>query len=301
MTKFIRINEFRNVANPGLDGHEYTISFDVGEVVNGQFKSFDARKTTITTSGTLQSVWGQSDSQVAQSSANAAASIIQGMVSSGQVSDLQPIKLNTFTAPRKPPESPIAVPGALLAIPEEPETQVKSMKFSLLSEDIAEIRDQINAISNSLLGGRLLELPQERAILDVYKPATSAEEFRSRIQSLAGICVALNKGLLGNKLAKESTESTGSITLLESYLGTCATAEKVSYVCNVLKNVNELRKGFPTHTDNTDKFLAAHDFFNISYPVENFDVAWDTILGAYFRSMKQLLEILADERKKANK
>jgi hypothetical protein len=83
---------------------------------------------------------------------------------------------------------------------------------------------------------------------------------------------------------------------LEQYLATITAARKVRSVCDVLKNINELRKGYPTHTDNTNKYLSAHDFFRISYPIQDFPAAWDSVLGSYFRAIKLLRDILSSAR-----
>ncbi|MEJ1380700.1 MAG: hypothetical protein RPT95_06995 [Candidatus Sedimenticola sp. (ex Thyasira tokunagai)] len=298
MTKFLHIDNIAEVTPPGLDGHQYQLKYDVGEMVSGVFQPIESRQTTITTSGTLQAVWGLSDTQVAESSATAAASIITTVASRDALDELQPIQLNTFTVAKAPPTGPKASPGALIPIPESPESKPTPPTFSILSDDIAEIRDQINALANALLGGRLLELPQERAILDIYKPAVTAEEFRNRVQSLAGICVAINKNIVGTHLGKSSTKGVGSIVLLEELLSSFNGSKEAAAVCGVLKNINELRKGYPTHVDNTDKFLSAHDFFKIEYPIENYEAAWDAILGGYFRSMEKLRDILGKERQK---
>lgn len=296
MTKFLRINQITDVTTPGLDGHRYQLSFEVGQMKSGSFRPEAKQTTTITTSGTLQSVWGLTDAQVAETSATAATSILLSTASEGTLDKLQPIQLNTYTAPEHPPTQPQVLPGVVFSIPEPEKPRPRRPSFSFLSDDIAEIRDQINAISGDLLGDRLLELPQERAILDVYKPAETPEEFRSRVQSLAGICTAMNKTIMGNYLKKESTRDIGSILLLEELLCTFASPDKVTEICNVLKNVNELRKGYPAHGDNTEKFLSAHDFFGISYPITNHESSWERILGAYFRAMKLLTQVLANRR-----
>jgi hypothetical protein len=245
--------------------------------------------------------WGQtSNAPVEDASASAASTIITDIASRGALSELEPIQLNTYTASRQPPTAPRATAGALIPIPERPEPIPQPERFSILSEDISELRDQINTLTKALIGGRLLELPQERAILDIYKSAETQEEFRHRVQSLAGICVAINKSVVGNTLGKQSTADVGSISLLQEYLEKVAGTESASNVCNVLKNINELRKGYPAHGDNTDKFLYAHDFFGLTYPIEDYPTAWDAILGAYLRAMKALLDVLVSERSKKN-
>ena len=115
--------------------------------------------------------------------------------------------------------------------------------ISFLSDDISGVRDNVNALSRDLYGDRLLELPQERAILDVYKPTRTEEEFRNRLASIATICTAINMDLLRNKLVTDAPAKTGSLTLLATFLKNIATVEQVTSVCGPLKNINHLRKG----------------------------------------------------------
>lgn len=300
MKKFLRVNDLKEITPSGLDGHRYLLSIDVGGVIDGVFKPTDTRQVTVTSSGTLQAVWGQDDTQLAESSATAATSLILRLASEGKIDEASKIDLNTYTAPEVPPASPKAIAGTILPIPEQITKREDAMLFSFLSGDISEVRDQINALARNLLGEKILELPQERAILDVYKPAQSAEEFRSRVQSLAGISTSLNKLVIGKELGKNKTNDIGSIILLEELLTKFSDKIQASSVCMVLKNINELRKGYPAHGDNTDKFLDAHDFFRISYPVKDHQSSWESILGAYFKAMKELREILSMERSKRN-
>lgn len=300
MKKSIKVNDLKEITPPGLDGHRYLMSFDVGDLSDGVFKSDQTRQVTITSSGTLQAVWGQTDSQLAESSASAATSIVMDLINEGRFDDINDINLNTYTAPETPPTVPKAIAGTIIPIPEIPLVEKRESTFSFLSDDISEVRDQINAISKGLLCDRLLELPQERAILDVYKPAHTVEEFRARVQSLAGICVALNKSAISKGSGNNNTKETGSIVLLSELLEQYSSADEADRICDVLKKINELRKGYPAHGDNTTKFLKAHSFFNIKYPISDFQSAWESILGAYFRSMKQLLEVLSGEWEKRN-
>lgn len=300
MKKFIKVNELKEIIPSGLDGHRYLLSFDVGSLTKGEFIKDNSRQVTITSSGTLQAFWRQNDAQLAESSATAATSMILGLVSEGRIDELKEIDLNTYTAPEKPPTSPKAIAGTIIPVPESVVEKKRESPFSFLSDDISEVRDQINAIARGLLGDRILELPQERAILDIYKPAHSAEEFRARIQSLAGICTALNKKVIGKSLGKEKTKDIGSITLLDELLTKYSNEQKSNSICSVLKNVNELRKGYPAHGDYTDKFLPAHTFFKIKYPIEAYQPAWESILGSYFKAMKEFLEVLSDEWHKHN-
>jgi hypothetical protein len=298
MAKHLRFNSLNPIQAPGLDGHKYELRFDVGELINGKFKPLETYKMPVTVSGTLQAIWQQSDTQVAATSASVAAHIITNAASSGGLGDLKEVHLTTYTAPREPPPALRVGPDTLIPIPEAPTVEQPAGGISFLSDDISGVRDHVNALSRYLYDERLLELPQERAILDVYKPTRTPEEFRSRVASIATICTAMNMSLL-RKLATDAPEGTGSLLLLDAFLKKIATIEQATSVCGPLKNINHLRKGFPTHGDNADQFLRAHDFFKLTYPIEDYAAAWDTLLGAYLTAMKSLRNILERTRQLA--
>ena len=108
----------------------------------------------------------------------------------------------------------------------------------------------------------------------------------------------MNMDLL-RKLAKDAPENAGSLTLLDAFLKKIGTIGQATSVCGPLKNINHLRKGFPTHGDNTKQFLRAHDFFKLTYPIEDYAATWDTLLGAYLTAMKSLGNMLRDERSRS--
>jgi hypothetical protein len=294
MAKHLRFNSLSPIHAPGLDGHKYELRFDVGELINGKFKPLETYKMPVTVSGTLQAIWQQSDTQVAATSASVAAHIITNAASSGELGDLKEVHLTTYTAPREPPPALRVGPDTLIPIPEAPTVEQPAGGISFLSDDISAERDHVNALSQDLYGDRLLELPQERALLDVYKPTRTPEEFRSRVASIATICT-LNMGLLQRKLGTDARADAGSFMLLDVFLQKIATIEQATSVCGPLKNINHLRKGFPTHGDNAKQFLRAHHFFKLTYPIEDYAAAWDTLLGAYLTAMKSLRNILSDE------
>ena len=180
------------------------------------------------------------------------------------------LKLNTYTAPREPPEVPAVQPGALLPISEGVSTLLHQPTLSLLSDDISELRDQINAITKDLWGDRILVLSQERPLLDMYKPVRTQDEFRARVQSLGIIVKDLNKRILGTVAGVVETESVGGIVLFEQALEKAMSVEEANSACSVLKNINALRQGYPTHGDNVGQFLEAHRFFKLPYPVKDY-------------------------------
>lgn len=291
--KFIRFLELREVNPAGLDGHRYSLAFEVGEKRGDSFHPLTAHKLDVEASGTLQAVWNKSDQQMATYTGTSAISHVLDLARRSQLEAApEPFRLNTYTAQKVPPESPLLQPGVILPLdqtlpPPEPQT------FSFLSDDISELRDQINALAKDLWGGRLLLLSQERPLFDMYKPAKNADEFRVRIQSLGIIAKDLDRDLLRRITAVQDDAKIGEFVLLEMAIQSLASTEIASSVCTPLKQINNLRQGYPTHGDNAKKFLDAHRYFGLPYPVTSFPEAWEIVLARYFDSMRILMRELS--------
>jgi hypothetical protein len=312
MTRFLKVKGIREISPPDLDGHVFRLSLDIGEVIGTEFVPAQSSDLDVTISGTLQAVWGIPDSQLASSTGSVAAATVVQRASQGVQNVFQPVSLTTFSAPPTPPTYRIAIPGSLIPIlePEQkPETtRGTSMQFSFLSDNISEIRDNINALSRSLLRENLLELHEERPLFDMYKEAKTAEDLSNRIQSLAGLATAVNKKIIlsafdGAKLSEfakrhsvNEPSQLAPLVLLEELLTIYSDSKRAKAVCDVFKRLNDLRQGFPTHGDKVEKVLPAYDFFKLRYPVRDFPSAWDTILGRYFDAMKKFLEIVEEYR-----
>jgi hypothetical protein len=291
MSKFIRFLELRETTPPGLDGHRYHMAFQVGEKRGDAFHPTETHAVDVEASRTLQTVWNKSDEQMAAYTGTAASSYVLEMARENRLHELQTLRLNTYTAPKEPPQSPKVEAGAVLPL-SDTQPSNKAPGFSFLSEDISEVRDQINALAKDLWGDRILLLSQERPLLDMYKNAVSAEEFRARIQSLGIIIKDLNRGVLG-KIAGIDPKDTGDFILLEKALCSVTQASEVESIGTTFKQINYLRQGYPTHGDNAEKFLIAHKHFGLPYPIADFSAAWEGILGQYFAAMKTLLSVLS--------
>ena len=252
--KFLRFQRLREITPAGMDGHRYRLQFDVGEKQGKDFHSRESHSVDVDVSGTLQAVWRKSDAQM---SAYAGTSVTPRILELARTNELgslvEPLRLNTYTAPNQPPASPQLQPGMLLPLEDAASVPSRSV-WSFLSEDISEMRDQINALSKGLWNDRLLFLSQERPLFDIYKSAQNVEEFRARIQSLGVIVKDLNRDLLRRLSGVSPETQLGEFVLLERVLGTIATAEVTAAVCTPLKQINNLRQGYPTHGD---KFLAS--------------------------------------------
>lgn len=210
MARFLRVKNIRDVSPADLDGHVFRLSLDIGEVVGTEFVPVQSSDLDVTISGTLQAVWGIPDSQLASPTGSVAAATVVQRASQGVQDIFQPVSLTTFSAPPTPPTYRIAAPGSMIPIPEpdqKPETRGVSMQISFLSDDISEIRDNINALSRNLLDDSLLELREERPLLNMYKEPKTAEDFSNRIQSLAGLATAINKKAILNSFVSKAVNN----------------------------------------------------------------------------------------------
>ena len=268
--KFIRFQELRETTPAGLDGHQYRLSFEVGEERDAEFHPFASHQLDIVASGTLQAVWNKTDAEMADYSGTSASSYVLDLARHNRLDELQPLQLNTYTASREPPESPRIKPGTILPVTDAILPR-ESGSISFLSEDISELRDQINALSKVVWGGRILLLSQERPLFDMYKSANTAAEFRARVQSLGIISKDLDREVLINVIGKGDQPSVGEYLLLEEALETVTSKEVAEAICSPLKQINYLRQGYPAHGDNAKRVLDAHRFFGLSYPVSMFN------------------------------
>lgn len=297
--KAIRIIGVKEITPSDLDGRKFQMGFSIGDFSDGNFVPQHDHKLAFTTSGTLESVWGQPATELSSTASALATDLIVDAVSENRLHDLQKIRFDTYSAPHKPPLGRSVRPGQILEIPagSVPTIQTPPSR-SFLGENISEIRDHINAISRDLLGDQLLKLPEERALFDMYKEVSTRDEFMIRIQSLAGLTVACNKALLGKVLNISESNSDGSLILLEQFLTKHSGENRSKEISDVFKNVNFLRQGYPTHAD---RDLRSYDFFEIGYPVRDYAAAWERILNKYFEAMKRFLEVMETAREKARK
>jgi hypothetical protein len=313
MAKFLRINSISEISPADLDGHKFQLSLDVGEVVGTEFVSRAKKNLDVTITGTLQQKWGIPDRFIAPPTGSLGTSTVVSRMMQGYPDPFEPVRLSTFSGASNPPQYNMATPGMLIPIPETElmaEPEISSIQITSLSDDISGIRDNINTLSIDLLGERILLLPQERALLDMYKDVRSAEEFASRIQSLAGLVVAINKSAILKSFDAEQTAEIltrhgiedqnhlGSLVLLEELLTSYSNGVSAKRITEVFKSLNHLRQGFPAHGDNSQNVLKAHDFFKVRYPIRDFASAWETILGKYLEAMKEFLSVIREHRYK---
>lgn len=161
-----------------------------------------------------------------------------------------------------------------------------------IAGEIIQYRDLINAIVYNKHKEKLLELDQERNLFDFFKSANSSEEFSHRIASLASLVGKMNKKLL-IKLTDESDKTKGTIALLNSLIE--VKYKNRSTAVETLRKINKLRQGYPIHTDKAKGIIDAYNYFEIEYPITDFQRAWKILLKKYMESLKQIFDLLKTE------
>lgn len=161
-----------------------------------------------------------------------------------------------------------------------------------LAGEIIQYRDLINAVIYNYYNERLLELDQERNLLEFFKSATSIEEFSHRIASIGSLVGKMNKQLL-IKMTNPTDISIGTIALLKNHIESLDKT-KIESV-EVLRKINKLRQGYPIHTDKAEGVIDAYAYFNIEYPIIDFQKAWKTLLEKYLESLKLIFDLLKTE------
>jgi hypothetical protein len=259
MKQFIRLLGIVKRPHSRIDGSEYDLFFELGTQAGQTFVQVKPFTLLVQVSGTLEAIWRLSAEEMGKVAAALALPQVLELAREGNLDEIQPIKLNTYSAPHEPPPER-ALEGAIHALA-EPARPKPISGTSFLSEDISEVRDQINALTKNLWGDRILLLSQERPLLDMYKNAETQIDFRARVQSLGVIAKDLNRPVLAKVAGVSDYRSVGDFVLLEQALETIATKDRITPITNVLKQVNALRQGYPAHGDNADRFLAAHRYF----------------------------------------
>lgn len=179
--------------------------------------------------------------------------------------------------------------GAALEFEHTGKPLMEDPTFLQLASRIIDARDNINALFHDKHGDKLITVREERDLLQLFRDATSPEEFFYRVCALANAATGLNLPKLRGLTGITDTH-VKSIKLLETYLAQHSMQERK--VVETLQAINNLRQGYPVHGDRSEGVLRAHKYFGLTYPVLDNSHAWRSILLSYLDSLERLLEEL---------
>lgn len=180
----------------------------------------------------------------------------------------------------------IEIEGYEIDFPKEDFDIGKRVETNKIADSIIELRDNINALIYSKKKDILLKLGQERNILYLYRRIDNSEQFAYAISTLGNLVNDINTDLL-KILIKDSESDKRSFQLLEIFLSQID-SEPFKTV-DIFRTINRIRQGFPIHTDKTDIVLALKKF-DINYPIEDYNRAWQIISDNYRLALAGLLD-----------
>lgn len=285
------------------DRYEYHFMFDfvdTGLVRTPEEKSqFQSGNIMIGVTGTLASCWGfhREDFQeedLKKVLYELTKRHVKNKIEKGSVEQFEELQLNTANTETQCPYDPNSITldfdEPIIVITEEVTPHIYSGP-EVYAERIISLRDNINALCKEKLGNRLLNLPQERAIIELIKTCSSHEEFSHRVSSLAGLASSLNIDLI-RTILKNTDQSLKSIALLERFFKKHCGLQDSDKIIEPLKNLNRLRQGYPVHTNHAGGVVEAHTFFGLNYPIEDWEGSWQILIEHYMKFLERLLSII---------
>jgi len=210
----------------------------------------------------------------------------------GALSEKEEIQLHTANAEAPCPFRATLIPeprGQQLTIEEPRQRLMQDERFTSIAEQIIDSRDNFNALFHEKHNQKLLLLREERDILQLFRAPKGKEEFSYCVCALANLASNMNLDIL-RSVTGETDNEVKTISLLDKYLTRQSLA--CHYAIQVLRNINRLRQGYPVHGDRVDGVLKAYKALGAGYPVEDYENAWRTLLGAYLGAVQNLVAVL---------
>ena len=208
------------------------------------------------------------------------------------LAESEELLLTTSNSSDNCPVDPSRIPnpnGARFEVEITNERIMDNPDFQQLAASIIDTRDNINAIFHQKHKEKLIDLVEERDLLQFFRDATSQEEFFFRLCALRNAVTNLNIKML-RQLTRVNDFQIRSIGLLKIYLQQLGSFD--SSIIETFIRINRLRQGYPIHGDRVEGVLDAHAYFNIEYPAKDFSNAWKTLLLHYLDALKKLFDIV---------
>jgi len=167
---------------------------------------------------------------------------------------------------------------------------MSSAEPSALPSQIIDLRDSINAIFGERFKGRLLALPQERHLVELFKQCKDHETFAYRVASMGGLATAMNV----KDLKKYTQAGDKPLNILGAFLRANFPEDRINPIMDLLQNFNRLRRMYPVHTDRADGVLEAHRALGLDYPVSDHSEAGYLLLKLYRDCLERIISLLKD-------
>jgi len=284
------------VINTDRDGIQYELLLEKDGV---------ERLLSIFCSGTLKKVWRVNDGDndfLFDGLYSLARQIITGLFLEGKVKGLEdifPLDFDTYNSPRDIPCFSFPLPDTITIandtknesfcnlasrIDVSPlEAKVSSIRFG-----IAEARDHINSFIKEKYGFKFFYIAAERAIVDMYLPCVSKEEYTTRLLAIRNLISWLNTKELAKTLKNPEIKLDGAINYLEKFLNQKYPNYNKKIIAN-LRNINWVCLSYPTHADSS-RIISGCKNLGLKWPISDYRGSWEVILEAYSESLNLLLQ-----------
>ena len=241
-------------------------------------------------SGSLIADWNYSDDELVKVLFEFGKRHISEKIKDRILTERESIELNSTNTQTEQPFIPSRIKNSiganvLINLPDKANLSITNE--ITLAAKIIDTRDNINALFKNSHKDNLLQLHQERNLLELFRSTSSQEEFVYRLTSLANLATSLNNDVL-RKITDIQDTKIKSIGLLEEYLKK-EQFEDSDRAILVLRQINKLRQCYPVHGDQVQGVIEAYKFFNIEYPVTDFSDAWKVLLLNYFEALNLIL------------
>ncbi len=295
--KYLRSSEVIS----GRDATEYIFYFTLvnTELIGSPEEQSSTQLISIKSSisGTLESIWNYhyADINIEKILFEYGKRHLIDKIKENSVIDKDELWLTTNTAPSICPFDSSRIvyqPDETYDIVVGQNKLMSDQELIKIATSIIETRDYINAIIKEKYTNKLFIVKNERDLLQLFINADTVEDFAYRLNGLQNIVVNMREELL-REITKINDSNVKSISLFNEYLKTHKTYNENIVI--VFKNINRLRQAYPIHGDNEKGVQEAHQFFDIPYPIVNYNEAWIILLNHYLESLKQCLKIITEE------
>jgi len=161
-----------------------------------------------------------------------------------------------------------------------------------VASSIIMIRDTINSLYRFKFNENLLEIDEEKSLLELFRSATNKEEFSYRITALGSLAANMNVPSLRERTGIVDKQ-VKSIKLLESFLNLNQDKNdntNKEELVDVIRNLYNMRHGYPVHSDKIRIVIESYKFFEIDYSNPNYKSDYLRLKSEYDKALRKLLE-----------
>ena len=274
------------------DSDSLTLSYNINNPSEISGIGISEGEVTVNISRSLQVHWKLDRADLEKVLGNYAKDHVISKAEDRSLTDTEEIQLTTYNST----DFPLFDVGSIdIIVPSEQKVYIPSIDFEdnldsiSIAGKIVDLRDSINALFGELCDNKLLSLTQERALFDLTKSCTTIEVFSHRVASLCSLVISIDKNAF-SKVPGFSSEG-GSIDRMGDYLRKFYPGAITESIMENLSKYNHLRRMYPIHSDRAKGVLPAFSYFDINYPIDNYQDAWIKLLNSYKDLLSKLLSL----------